>query len=142
MNHPTLRFLVRDLQRLRALATTLAGHIVAGSTGADDELDAFAEALRMRVRLEEELIFACVERFVDAPFAPTLDLRREHRMLLALLAAVEDDLALGRRGAAAGLLRHLETELAAHGRKEAEVLHPLVDRLLDRAPAPVADRVA
>jgi hypothetical protein len=112
LDHPTLGFLARDLQRLRAHAASLARSIACGCAEAEDELGAFAGALRMRMRLEEELIFACLERQVaDPQFAPTVELRREHRMLLALLAAVEDDLSLGRRGAAAGLLRHLVAEL-------------------------------
>ena len=62
---------------------------------------------------------------------PTMTMRTEHRLILALVAALE--LAIESDVASVGLLRqHLQDVLRSHNRKEEEVLYPVTDSVLTR----------
>jgi hemerythrin-like domain-containing protein len=123
--------LTREHHRLLAL---LDGAVRELTTGEDDAMKAvtsFARRLRAQLRIEEEVLFPAAERVVqDNEFATTTALRREHAVFKKLLAAIEQDLERGQRGAAAGDLCELRAALRLHLDKARQIVFPMVERRL------------
>lgn len=91
----------------------------------------FAYGLRRHIGFEEALIFPEFERRsgTDPASGPTPVMRREHREILALVAAIE--LAIASSAPPVHLLRrHLGDLLRAHNLREERVLYPLTDEIL------------
>jgi hypothetical protein len=96
----------------------------------EDALTLLAQRLRARVRLEESSLFPALEALVREPqFRPTARLRRQHAVLLELVAGIELALRSLKWATVHGDLRELKAALMAHLEEERRVLFPLVGSL-------------
>jgi iron-sulfur cluster repair protein YtfE (RIC family) len=93
---------------------------------AEDALTRLARGLRERIRMEEAVLFPALERLVkDEAFVPTRRLRRQHTVLLELLAGIERSIQREEWGAVVGDLQELRAALNAHLEHERGVLMPI-----------------
>lgn len=126
-----VRSLHRDGHRLEALRAAVVQHAAASDRqGTEAAFNALARRLRRRIRLEEDLLFPAVEVFVHDPaFETTAKMRKEHVVLLSLLAGIERHVHGADWAAIGGDLRELGAALHTHLEAERQLLHPLVSRL-------------
>jgi iron-sulfur cluster repair protein YtfE (RIC family) len=124
----TVELLLRDGRLIESLQQ-LVDRYVGEHSGAPAEevLAALTDRLRSRIRLEEERLFPRIERLVGDPrFALTERMRRQHAVLLDLVAGIEAALRRNDFDAAAGDLRELKAALHTHLEEERRVLLPIV----------------
>jgi hemerythrin-like domain-containing protein len=116
--------------RLEDVLARLASSLRAGDgRAARLQLTLFAAALERYVRSEERWLFPTIERMTPTRLAPTAKLRREHRSLRTLVAAIRDALdgAAPHRGLDA--VGSLQSLFRLHVTKEEWTLEPLLGRL-------------
>jgi iron-sulfur cluster repair protein YtfE (RIC family) len=112
------------------LEATLAGLEWALRTGATDtartQLATFEAGLNRYVHGEERLLFPMLEALVPSLFAPTARMRREHRSLRKLAAAVRDSVARGDGPRSVETLGMLQSVFLLHLAKEELIIYPLL----------------
>jgi iron-sulfur cluster repair protein YtfE (RIC family) len=113
------------------LEATLAGLDRALRTGATDtartQLATFEAGLNRYVHGEERLLFPVLEALAPRRFAPTARMRREHRSLRKLAAAVRDSVARGDGPRGVATLGMLQSVFLLHIAKEELIIYPLLD---------------
>jgi hypothetical protein len=92
-------------------------------TRSEDAITSLGARLRERIHLEETVLFPAVERLAGDKL--TARMRRQHVVLLTLVAGIERALRDGCLDAAAGDLRELAAALRAHLVEERGVLMPI-----------------
>src|SRR5262249_30187480 len=107
---------------LRALVERYVGEKDQGR--AEDAITSMAARLRERITLEETVMFPAVERLTGNTW--TTRLRKQHAVLLGLVAGIERSLLRGALDAAAGDLRERAAALRAHLDEERKVLLPIL----------------
>lgn len=113
--------------RLEAMLASLEWSLRAGDNDtARRQLATFEMGLTRYVQGEERLLFPVLEALVPARFAPTARMRREHRSLRKLTAAVWDSLARGDE-ALGDTLGTLRSVFLLHIAKEELIIYPLLD---------------
>jgi len=119
-------WLARDSRRLEALLEVIDRYVASGDlTTARDAFTHFDQRLRARIRIEEEVVFPMAEKAVQDPrFGATARMKREHLVLLDLLAAVEEGFS-SRQGLQADL-QELRAAARVHFRAEHEALGPIL----------------
>jgi hypothetical protein len=112
----------RLIDGLRALVERYVGDKDQGR--AEDAITSMGARLRERIHLEETVLFPAVERLIGN--ARTMRLRKQHAVLLGLVAEIERSLLDGAFDAATGDLRELAAALKAHLDEERKVLLPII----------------
>jgi hypothetical protein len=120
-------WLARDSRRLEALLEVIDRYVASGDlTTAKDAFAHFDERLRARIRIEEEVVFPMAEKAVQEPrFAATARMKREHLVVLDLLAAVADGFASRHSGLQADV-QELRAAVRLHFSAEHETLGPIL----------------
>jgi hemerythrin-like domain-containing protein len=113
------------------LEATLAGLESALRTGASDtaraQLAIFEAGLNRYVHGEERLLFPVLEALAPTRLSPTARMRREHRSLRELAAAVRDSVARGDGPRGVETLGMLQSVFLLHIAKEELIIYPLLD---------------
>ncbi len=88
----------------------------------------FKFGLQRHIIWEEEILFPLFERATGITNGPTEVMRREHRMIGAVLEAIHDRVRLADPESDADETLLMNT-LAAHNEKEEKILYPAIDRV-------------
>ena len=126
----------RDHERLGLLLEAALGRIAAGdAAGCAAALTTFDRHLRTHIRIEEEVVFAAIERLPDEPVAQMslASLRREHEVFRVFLGAIEQSLGRGQLQGIAYDLRELAAAFRLHHGREEQVIYPLLENTLHAA---------
>jgi hemerythrin-like domain-containing protein len=121
-------------QRLDA---TLADLELALRSGDSDtvraQLATFEAGLNRYVHGEERVLFPVLEALFPTRFGPTARMRREHRSLRKLVAAVWESLARGDRSRGTRMLGNLRSVFLLHLAKEEWIVYPLLEQVVSSA---------
>jgi hypothetical protein len=134
--------LEKEQVRLLALLASLSRALELGEERVAHEASiAFARRLRRALCVEEEVLFPAIEHVVQqVHYAATHASRAEHAVFRGLLDDIEADIGHGSLLAAAGNVRELDCALRLHQSREADVLHPMLERILQ--PTTILDMAA
>lgn len=94
------------------------------------QFDAFLEALKRHMNVEEGVLFPAFEQASGVSGGPTWVMRHEHRRMLAILGEIATVIASRNREEFCALADSFAGVMEAHSLKEERVLYPLCDELL------------
>lgn len=124
-------YLEADHCRCDALFAHLVACVARRSwEAADMAMEAFGRALRLHLKMEEDVIFAALEQRVRGEPAPLAALRHEHHLLRGLAQRLAEAAAERRVVDFAGHADAFGIVLHQHSTKEDSVMYPIADRLL------------
>ncbi len=98
--------------------------------GCRERFDAFHQALKHHMTIEEQVLFPAFEEATGISAGPTRVMRREHQEMLELLGNVS--VAIAARDAARfrGSAQSFTALMSQHSAKEESVLYPMCDQVL------------
>ena len=121
----TAAMMERESKLIDGLRTLVEKYVEERDLGrSEDAITSLAARMRERMKIEETALFPAVERLIGD--AGTARMRRQHVVLLSLVAGIERALRDGNLDAAAGDLRELQAALKAHLDEERKVLLPIL----------------
>lgn len=124
-------FLTTDHRRCDELFAAAAQAAEHGDwAGCRERFDAFHQALKHHMAIEEQVLFPAFEQATGISEGPTRVMRHEHQEMLALLGQVSVAIAAGDAAHFRGSVESFTALMTPHSTKEENVLYPMCDEVL------------
>lgn len=126
-----MEYLTEDYHRFTALFDQARCLVDKGAQAeAADVFQAFTQAARRRIRIEERWLFPCFEERTGSSTGPTAVLRDEHRRLERILDEATDALQRGHAADFHAVCRRFTLIVEDHAFREEAQLYPVIEEIL------------